>query len=105
MDDETQQSVEQIMDIFTHKFDLASIAKVPGEIVQIYDNLNSCAAYSFLNDLRQFCNNDNSNCSWNQILINVSNNMFLIMGKVNDIASVAKKFPLQGVSGDEQIMA
>ncbi len=37
-------------------------------------------------------------------MVNVSNNMFLIIDKLNDIARVTSELPLPGVGGDEETM-
>ena len=73
--------------------DTSKIFNVFNEAMQVYNNFEQCSVQSSFNDVVTFCNNNPDSCSGQSLFENMTKNMFLLMGQVTSLTTIANEFP------------
>lgn len=63
------------------------------EAIQVANNFEQCSVQQSFNDVVIFCHNHPSNCTGTSIFDNMTKNMFVLMGSVSSLTTIAPEFP------------
>ena len=96
MNAQTLENVEGIFS-FISEPDFSNVVPIFGKIYQIFTNFQTCATESPITDIYSFCmNSKKETCSVQKLFENLSQNMFVLMGKVTEISTIIANFPAIG---------
>lgn len=91
---ETTANIVKIVDFFDTDMDLNKAFNVVNEGMQIFENVeSSCSFGNSVDDLFNFCEANEKNCSPSSFMEHATGNMFALIGKFTEVSEIIKGFP------------
>lgn len=93
MNEQTTDSIINFIEFFEKSPDMSKVFMIASDVMAIANNLKICTSEGAFKDIKKFCKKDPENCSSTTIMNNLTKNMFVIFGKVTEMAEIFKAFP------------
>ena len=94
MNENTVKNIVDVVEV-VESFDTSKIFNVFNEAMEVYNNFQECSVQQSINDLMSFCHVHPENCSGEAIFDNMTKNMFVLMGQVTSLTTIANEFPAE----------